>query len=169
AIFGFGLFFHSDVSPQLIALNIFDPQSTYAFRHQPVAFLACHRQKVQNSPRVNTRHSGSAANRATLNQVLQDTHGLLFSQDHIGNGLWTRLSRSFFTERAAVSLLAISVFSELLSWLVAIWTIHFPLHFDNATISLCASIVKKNYGTNAPGINGTRIRYCFAPMYCAVC
>jgi len=125
ALCRFGLFLHAYVTPQLIALYVFDPQTLNAIRHEALALLASQTQKVQDRPGMDASNTGSGADAATLYQVLQDADGLLFGQDHVTEGLWLLLYERLLALGAAISLLALAVFPESLGWRVAGWAVHF--------------------------------------------
>ena len=123
--FGFGLFLHSDVSPKLITLHVFDSQVVDALIHQSLAFLASETQEIENRSRMYASDARSGANRATFDQVLQNAHGFLFGQDHVAERSWLYFYERLPTFWAAISLLTLPVLPELLSWQVADSAVHF--------------------------------------------
>src|SRR5581483_10650278 len=64
-------FLHPDESPKLIALDFFNRYAFDAFRHHVFTLLANGNQQLQNGVTMNASNSLGAANRATLNQMLQ--------------------------------------------------------------------------------------------------
>lgn len=118
------LFLHADVSPKLIALHVFDPQTMDTFVHQAFAPLASKREKIQNGSRVNPSDAGSRADAATLYQVLQNSDGFFFGQDHVAEWSWLYLYKRLPALWAAVSLLTLPVLSKLLSWDVTGLAVH---------------------------------------------
>lgn len=73
---------------------------------------------------MHSSHAGSRANRATLYQVLQDAHGLFFSQDHFTKWLWLYLYKCLSAFWAAISLLPLSILPKLFSWQIAGLAVH---------------------------------------------
>jgi hypothetical protein len=67
------------------------------------------------------------ANGATLYQVLQYLYGFVLVQDHIAKRFFPWLRERLFADRAAVSLRAVAVLAELLSWYVAGFAVHFAV------------------------------------------
>jgi hypothetical protein len=124
ALTNLGLFLHSNVSPKFIALNVFHSQSVDAFVHQLLALLTRETQQVQDRAGVYSGYSGSGADAATLNQVLQNAYSLLFGQDHISERFRLGFNEGLFADCAAISLLTTSVFPELFSYLIAGWAVH---------------------------------------------
>lgn len=120
-----GLFLHPDVSPKLVALDIPYAETVDALREESVALLTCQRQEIQNRSRVHLGNPRSAVNRATLDQVLQDAHGLLLGQDHVAEWPLMRLGESLAALLAAIALQTIAVFAKFLRWLIAGWAVHF--------------------------------------------
>jgi len=106
-------------------LNVFDPQALDTLAHQAFAFIASEREKIQDGSRVNAGYSGSGADAATFNQVLQNTHSLFFGQDHLAEWLWLYLYERLAALLAAIPLLALSVLPKLLGWNVAGLAVHF--------------------------------------------
>src|SRR5439155_5372114 len=102
ALFGLGFFLHPDVAPQLITLYFFDRQPADTFCHQSLAFFACQAQQIQDGSPMNSSHSRSAANRAALDQMLQNIDGLFFGQDHFAEWPLVRLSECLFAVQAAI-------------------------------------------------------------------
>jgi len=119
-----GFFFHSDVSPKLIALHFFDSQPVDALVHQSLTANASEGEKIQNGSRVDSGYSGSAADAATLHQVLQNAHSLFFGQDHIAERFWLYLYERLAALRAAIPLLILAGLPKLLGWYVAGWAVH---------------------------------------------
>jgi hypothetical protein len=125
ALHGLGFFLHFHISPKFIALHVFDSQAVDAIHHQLFAFLASQGQEVQDRLWMHASNSGSAANRASFHQMLQYAHSLCFGQDHAAKGLRLRLNKGNFANCAAISLLTLSVFTELLSRCIACLAVHF--------------------------------------------
>jgi hypothetical protein len=90
-------------------------------------------------------YSGSGSHRATFYQVLQDAHSLFFGQDHISEWPCVWLREGLFAGGTAVSLLAISVLPELISWLIAGWAVHFgSSRYQRKSIKLFKHCQEKN-------------------------
>src|SRR5581483_9155119 len=117
-------FLHPDESPKLIALDFFNRYAFDAFRHHVFTLLANGNQQLQNGVTMNASNSLGAANRATLNQMLQHADSLFFRQNHATQRLLFWVAKSLAASQAAITLIAVSVFAELLSGCVACWAVH---------------------------------------------
>jgi hypothetical protein len=120
-----GLFLHSYIAPQFIALYILDPQPMNAVIHQSLASLASQGQETQNRLWMDAGDSGSGTDRAAFNQVLQDADGLSLGQEHVAKRLGLRLDEGYLAGCTAIPLVPLPVFPELVGGLVAGWAVHF--------------------------------------------
>jgi hypothetical protein len=92
------------MSPHLVALHFFHPQSVDALLHQFLAALPSQTQEIQDCSRVNSSYAGSSPNGATFHEVLQNAHGLFFGQDHVAEWPVVTFREGLFASLTAIPL-----------------------------------------------------------------
>ncbi len=159
SLLGLCLLFHPDVAPKLVALNFFYPKTADALRHQLIALFTSPSQQVEDGAGVDSGNSGSAANGATLDQVLQNGDGFFFGQDHVAEQTHVFLSECLFAVQAAVALQAVAVLSELLCGLIARRAVHLVSpHRQRQNITYCKHCQETSFDIDVADYNLYRDR-----------
>ncbi len=119
-----GLFLAANKSPKFVALDISDGNALDSIFKEPFASLACPFQDFDNGAEVNAGYPLSSPKRAAFREELENADYSILRQVAVVDGSLCRFLEGFGAGVAAITLMALAVFSVFLRFHLAVVANH---------------------------------------------